>query len=141
MHHGPHIPSVNTICQSGCYSYEVWSVRSEVLEMVETDNRPSDARVLMRADSNPVHFSSNASVPRLCADPTNTDYSIELSGSHPTHAVVYTEAAESVRIAVVCSLVDQNAHNVSRYCPSPSSESAARWNVANASSNDGRRSP
>lgn len=91
---------------------ELRALRSEELERVERDNRStlSGHFYLVWTDTDPIHLSIEAMRPWFRPNSTDADHRFEVPRPHAAHAVVDSELARLIGIAVVSPLVDQRPH-------------------------------
>lgn len=112
VRHESYVSSIDALRQRWCNCHEIRTFRSKVSEVIESENGAADTWLSMRPDAYPVHFSTNPFSVRFRTDSTDTNDCIKLESANPTHAIVHTEATESIRIAIVSALVDQNSHDI-----------------------------
>src|SRR5215207_7181997 len=95
-------------------------------EMVERDEGAAAAfcRDFVRSNTYPRHTSVDAMRCRLGTNSSDPNDSIELPGTHVTHAVVDAEPAVPVRITRMCTLVDERSHTLQKrmLCQRPNAQ-------------------
>jgi len=110
-------------------------------EVVECDKWAAAAfsRDLVRSDAYPRHSPVDAMRRWLRTNPPDPDNSIELPGTHVTHAIVDAEPAIPVWITCMCALVDERSHTLPRAIRAGGLTRSSAAEARSASHQDGRR--